>query len=219
MKFIDSETSLVVAGAWNPAIVTPEWILKYGLKKDLQEENRVQVFVPAGAGLIFEMPRFSFSGLIVTVRPDALVIAPKETTQAQFEQIEVLAANTVQELTHTPISGIGHNFEFRSENPSAECLGIFSNSYEDLIDAMPDDWSVAGSTLSSSMQMGATTVNVTRTFIGSQLSIKFNFHHPVVDGAQAISVLKGELGYKHLHQNLEIAKNLVIKIYGDLSDE
>ncbi len=32
MDLISSETSLVVAGAWNAAILTPEWVQKHGFE-------------------------------------------------------------------------------------------------------------------------------------------------------------------------------------------
>jgi hypothetical protein len=34
MNIAPEETSLVIAGAWNAAILTPAWVIKYGLLKD-----------------------------------------------------------------------------------------------------------------------------------------------------------------------------------------
>jgi hypothetical protein len=42
MELIPSETTLVVAGAWNMAILTPAWVQKHGL---LKTDERVQVLM------------------------------------------------------------------------------------------------------------------------------------------------------------------------------
>jgi len=219
MKLVPSETSLVVAGVWNTAIVTPDWILKYGLQQEPSEENRVQVFIPAGSGMLFELPRFSFSGLLVAARPDALVISPKESSQAKMEEIEFLATNTLTQLTHTPINGIGHNFEFRDENPDPAFLAVFTKAQEDVMDQTPDGWAVASANVVTSLKDGDRLVNIVRAFDGKQLSVKFNFHHSISTREQAISVLSGTNGYKHLFENYTFAREFVIKMYGGINDD
>jgi len=218
MKLVSSETSMVVAGAWNAAIVTPEWIQKYGLRQEPNEENRVQVFIPAGSGMVFEFPRFSFNGLVLAARPDALVINPKESSQAKMEEIEFLARNTLAELTHTPVNGIGHNFEFRDSSPDPRHLGVFTGSQEDLMDAAPNGWEVVGSNVTTSLRDGDTIVNIARLFDGTKLTVKFNFHHQIANRDQAMAVLSGDNGYKRLFQNYTIARELVAKMYGEIDD-
>lgn len=218
MKLVADETSLVVAGAWNTAIVTPDWILKFGLQREPGAETRIQAFIPAGAGMFFGFPKFAFDGVVMAVRPDALVFSPKDMDKSCMEGIERLASNTVAALTHTPVSGVGHNFEFRDPDPNPESLGAFTNSQVDLIDAVPPGWGPIGSTLATSLQLGETVVNVTRAFVGGQLSVKFNFHHPVVDVEQVTRVLTGQGGYKTFFDNYGIARELITKMYGEIDD-
>ena len=48
MQLVPSETSLVVAGAWNPAILSPTWVLRHGLDRPAGQAEPIQVYVPAG---------------------------------------------------------------------------------------------------------------------------------------------------------------------------
>lgn len=217
MKLAPAETSLVIAGSWNPAIVQPGWIWKYGLEKDDALENRIQVFVPTGAGLIFEFPRFSFDGLLVAARPDALVLTPKESTQVKMEEIENVTHRMLSQLTHTPITGVGHNFEFRDSEPKPEFLKPFTDAQLDLVDASPDGWGAAASGLTSTFRFGDASVNITRLFDGNSLTLRFNFHHPVTTAEKAMEVLSGQ-NHKRIFDNLQVAKELATKMYGELDE-
>ena len=161
MKLVPNETCLVVAGAWNPAIVTPEWILKFGLKAEPGLESRVQAFIPTGIDMIFEFPRFSLDRFNFVVRPDTLIFYPKESSKEHMAEIESVAGNTVEALTHTPIRGIGHNFEFRDAEPDAQFLAAFTDSQTDLVDATPEGWSVSASSVTTALQVGESVVNIT----------------------------------------------------------
>lgn len=219
MKLVPNETCLVVAGAWNPAVVTPEWLLKFGLKSEAGLENRVQAFIPTGVGMVFEFPRFSLDRFSFVVRPDTLIFYPKESLESQMAEIEFVAGNTVHELTHTPIRGIGHNFEFRDAEPDAQFLSAFTNSQTDLIDATPNGWTVSTSTVTTALQVGDSIVNITRYFDGSQLSVRFNFHHQVEGGVEAVKLLRSQTGERHFFDSYNIARDLITKMYGAINDE
>jgi hypothetical protein len=219
MKLVPNETCLVVAGAWNPAIVTPEWILRFGLKAEPGLESRVQAFIPTGIGMIFEFPRFSLENFSFVVRPDTLIFYPKELSEQQMTQIEFVAGNTVQELTHTPIRGIGHNFEFRDAEPDLRFLAAFTNSQTDLVDATPEGWTVSASTVTTALQIGESVVNIVRSFDGTQLSVRFNFHHQVTGGEHALELLRNQNGGKRFFDSYNLAREIITKMYGDINDD
>ena len=219
MKLIPDETSLVVAGAWNSAIVTPEWIQRFGLKKEPDQASPFQAVIPVGAGMFFEFPRFNFDGMSVMVRPDAMLLTPSDLSEAKMDEIETVAANVVAELKHTPIGGIGHNFGFSDENPDIDFLTAFTDSQAALVGAAPDGWNVSATLLSTTMTFEETQVNIQRVVNGGRLSIKFNFHHTVADGPKALQVLKGEGGYKRVAENFRVARDIIKKMYGDIDEE
>ena len=216
MELIPAETSLVVAGAWNAAILTPPWVLQHGFQKPPQDQVQVQVFLPAAAGLVFELPRYSLEGVTYSVRPDSLVLAPNSSDNDGLQKVETTVANIVDVLAHTPITGIGHNFEFRDAEAELAHGAVFSESRQDLADVMPDGWQATTAEIVSSFKKADETVhvNIRRQWDGRIVSVKFNFHHPVTSISQARRVLGGD-GYNRMAENLALAKELINVLYGE----
>jgi hypothetical protein len=219
MKLKPSETALVIAGAWNSAIVTPEWIIRHCLATVEGQEVRVQAFVPAGTGVVVEFPRFAIGDLSFTTRPDAFLLIPAKSDEATLNLVESVALRTLEQLTHTPIGGFGQNFEFEDTDPDPTLLGAFTAAQQDLTDAKPAEWQVKGSAIATSFEVGQLTVNVQQNFRPGKLTVRFNFHHNVNNAAACASVIRREHGENSMFQNLEVAKQLVTAIYGELQNE
>lgn len=221
MKLVSTETSLVIAGAWNPAILTPQWVLQHGLNKSLDGGNLIQAFLPATQGVIFEFPRYVLEDLSFSVRPDLFILSPVESTPERIVALEDAAARMLEQLKHTPITGIGHNFEFREANPMPGNLDLFTASRQDLINNMPDCWEPASASLAASFKNNTDTVivNIQRQFEADVLIVKFNFHHPISSADDALVVLRGENDYKRMNQNLIFAKQLMTELYGEIEND
>jgi hypothetical protein len=131
--------------------------------------------------------------------------------------IQYVSART---LRHTPVTGIGHNFQFYDANPSAQYLEIFNAARQDLADRIAEGWLPAASTLTSSFTnaSGRVIVNISRSFDANTVTGKFNFHHPVSSVDQALEILRGEHGYVRMTENLEMARELMDSIYGKEDD-
>lgn len=215
MELVPDETSLVVAGAWNAAILTPSWMLKHAFNRPDGDHGRVQVFLPALQGAVFEFPRYVLDRMAYIVRPDALVVAPSESTEECLASSEDAVARIVTVLSHTPVTGIGHNFEFRDAAPTPASLAVFSRAREDLVDKMPTGWTPSGSAIIVTFRNAADTVqvNINRQLDGAAVAVKFNFHHAVSGCEQAVSVLEGANGYNRMAHNLEFAKRLINDLY------
>jgi hypothetical protein len=100
MLIVPAETSLVIAGAWNVAILTPDWVLKHGLQQ--KGDESVQVFIPAGPGTVFDVPRFALKEFSFVVRPEALILSPPETVPETLTIIENAAARMLDVLRVCP---------------------------------------------------------------------------------------------------------------------
>jgi hypothetical protein len=220
MKLVSTETSLVIAGAWNPAILTPPWLLKHALGKNSDENNLVQAFLPAMQGVIFEFPRYVLEELSYLVRPDTLIMSPVDSSHQHMNTLEDVAAKILEELKHTPITGIGHNFSFSDTNPQSQVLDVFTVSRQDLTDNMPEGWTPETCMLSANFKNTNETVivNIQRQFNANELIVKFNFHHPIKSEADAIAILKGSNDYKRMADNLELAEQLIEQLYGDIDN-
>ena len=216
MKIVPSETTLVVAGAWNAAILTPDWVIRHGLKRvpEQRDGTAVQVLIPAGPFGVLEAPRFSLEGFSFTARSDALVLLPDATDDVSLRRVEELAANILTTLNHTPIAGIGHNFEFISDDPDRQWPEAFNSSQIDLIDASPSDWEAYRTVLATQFKCDQIQVNVQRYAEGPKIGIKFNFHHPVSSADKGREVLTG-IGYRSFWDNFKIAEQLVSRLFGE----
>jgi hypothetical protein len=215
MTLNPGETSLVVAGAWNPAILTPAWVLRFGLARPDSQEQ-VQVAMLAGQGVVFDFPRYTLPEFSYIVRPDTLIITPPAQTTA-FAIIEDVAAAMLENLPHTPVNGIGHNFEFRDANPQHGALTVFTEASQGVADHAPGDWATVGTMINSSFRCGngTTFANVQRQFDGTNIIVKFNFHHPIATVEQALQVLRGQ-GHPRMGQSFETARDLVSNLYGPI---
>lgn len=216
MELIPTETSLVVAGSWNAAILTPAWFSQHALGRPAGEQARVQVFFPVVPGALLEFPRYSIEALSYIVRPDAFIVAPSNITPEALHISEAAVARVLQVLSHTPITGVGHNFEFRDQAPSPEEAVIFTTSRQDVADRMPAGWTPTSALITSSFKNETETVqiNVQRYWDSGTISVKFNFHHAVSNAEQAIAVLEGAGHYQRITQNLDLAKRLIKSLYG-----
>jgi hypothetical protein len=210
------ETSLVIAGAWNPAILTPAWVLHHGLGRPGSDEP-VQIAVPASTNAMIDFPRFTLAEFAYVVRPDTLIMLPPQNSPESFASLEAAAASMLENLAHTPVSGVGHNFEFREPQPAAEKLAVFTRASQDIADEAPEGWTSVSTFISSSFRFanGSTVANVQRLFDGSNIVIKFNFHHPLSTVEEALHVLRGLNGKDRMQANFETARNLIKSIYGE----
>ncbi|TGN80504.1 hypothetical protein EOW77_0028195 [Bradyrhizobium yuanmingense] len=172
--------------------------------------------LPTGPGGFLEFPRYTLPEFAYIARPDSLILAPPTTTPELMGRMEDAAAAMLESLPHTPVNGLGHNFEFRDPNPDAEKLAVFTEASQDLSDESPEGWSSISTMIASSFRYanGSTIANIQRHFDGASIIIKFNFHHPLTTVQQALQVLRGENGHARMSQSFEIALNLLNNIYG-----
>lgn len=212
MQAVLQETSLVIAGAWNPAILTPAWLLQHAVEQPDIQAHMVQAIFPAALNGAFDFPRFTLPGFTYTARNDGMILLPEALNQASLDTIEGVGERILSQLSHTPIGGVGHNFEFRHAPAEDEWLVPFYDSQINLVDAV-GGWHVSRITLATSFINGDVNVNVQRYTEGETFVVKFNFHHPVTSAADARRVMLGE-GYQRSWQNFQTACGIVEKLYG-----
>ena len=215
MQAILQETSLVIAGAWNPAILTPPWVLQHAMQQPNANAPMVQAMFPAGLNGAFDFPRFSMPGFTYTARNDSVIFLPETFTEAAMNIVEAVAERIVTQLSHTPIGGIGHNFEFRHDPAQDAWLEPFTNSQTSLMDAA-GGLEVSRTTLATSfVNAQGVGVNVQRYTAAGNIGIKFNFHHSVANAADARRVMIGE-GYDRFWTNYQTARGIIQQLYGDI---
>jgi len=177
------------------------------------KEYQIKVMLPAGAGMVFDAPRYEIGPVAYVVRPEALILS-STTAEADLPKLEDIGNRIVSELPHTPITGIGHNFEFRTDHPEQQNLAVFSASRQDISDVIDaSKWAVGASTIVSTFVKDGVQMNIQRMLNGDNLTVKFNFHHPVSSNLDARRILTGD-GSARMEANLAFARELVSKTHG-----
>ena len=95
------ETSVVVLGAWNPAIISPPWLGKYGIVEKMPEEVEAVAY-PLRAHFHFDIGGFAWD-----VDNTRLAIKADEPLDCGS-----LVARILGLLPHTPVRAVGTNFGF-----------------------------------------------------------------------------------------------------------
>ena len=113
MKLLSDRTTLIIAGAWNPAIVNPNWIGREILKYPLEKQFTVGIALPIQdmnvAGL---QPRLTFESLSMTASAQALTFFIDAGNDAQILKTFDVASKVLRTLSHTPVVALGINFAY-----------------------------------------------------------------------------------------------------------
>jgi hypothetical protein len=218
MKYIATETTLVIAGAWNPAILTPQWVLENGLKQNTDKGTVVNVMLPVGTPTI-EFPRFDLKILDYVARPEALVLYPKEPTEKCYQSTVMAAKNILSLLSHTPVSGIGYNFQFHDDAPQVDHVRDINESQKVLLNHSPEDYNISSRAIVTSLKKDNKIINIQRVFDGTRLTASFNFHHTINKCDAAGEILGAENQYKNFYEDYLTAKQIVVSLYGELAND
>jgi|JI10StandDraft_1071094.scaffolds.fasta_scaffold104566_1 hypothetical protein len=182
MKAQVENWSLVLVGAWNTAILTPDW-----LTKQLGASGPVQIEFPIGNP---NMPlRYTLNGVHLVVTREHLVLAPSADDAEILGRMESYCKSILTVLTHTPVSAIGINFAFLEEAPSDDLKSLFKAS--DLAKINDADLVVEGTEIKRRLRLpqnGVLNLSLQQTN-GSQVVLNLNFHRDVESAAAAATYL------------------------------
>ena len=210
MKLLDSESTLVILGNWNPAILQPDWILRHGFQTDTEDERTVLAEFSSIVGM---PPRFTIEGLRITANNERVLISPENTTEDSLELAETVARSMLEKLSHTPILAFGQNFEF-SDGETSSSLSRLFNISDRLAEQLDFPIDVRETTLVSSYEIGESMLNFKRKLlVDGTIRLSFNFHYEVTSAENARELLKGSF-----FQNLKNA-NQIVDIYKTLNSE
>lgn len=179
MKIVASGWNVVVVGAWNIAILNPEWLGKF-----LFKDSKVQVQIPLG-GQVISLMRVTSAGVRVTVAPDRVIFSPVTIDDGSLKKVEQCAVDLLNQLPHTPLGGIGINFEFAETDLPEALIEHFSDPDLEKIARLGFVSEGLSQTRHLMFDEGQ-SVNLKTKLTGSRLTLDFNFHRDVktVDDAK-----------------------------------
>jgi len=110
------QTSIVMLGSWNPAIISPAWLYTQAVVAKLPPETQFG-FQPLNRSI-----RFELAGMSWEASDSRLAI-----TCSAMKNCGTYAAKVLNLLRHTPIQAVGTNFVFQSaldDWPRGDIAGI-----------------------------------------------------------------------------------------------
>lgn len=188
MKAIGDKTTVVLAGAFNPAILVPQWVAVHGLGHPAGQEFQVEMMAPVGGT---GQARFAFDGIAYSAGFKNFVLNVDGAQVAQSERGVVAVANILSQLPHTPVTGIGFNFGFLVEEPGAALLTLMT-THDGLTDSFDGDSDVVMRRWGNTVTWGQAIVSIDCEFAGGQAILAFNFHYSTDSAKAAEKVLRAD---------------------------
>lgn len=199
-------TNLTVVGAWNTAILTPEWVVQRvdWLKTDEKIPIEVSIGIPQSI-------RFRVHGVIVQPTSNRLDLIAEEESSQTYELIARMATSIVERLPHTPIRAVGHNVSFDLEDGERfkAVPGTDLDSVQEQYRAIGGGDAVNGIQVKHAVESSTHTLNITYALTRENLVLDLNYHYPVVEGLHLAGILKEFPD--NIHAGKELAQHLVEK--------
>jgi len=202
MTIESADWSVVVVGAWNLAILTPD-----GIRKRLLE-------LPDGSALDIELAvdrpgsfRVRHCGLIIEPTPLSLNIFCEQSTPEQMQSACNIAQKALSSLPETPLSAIGVNFKYRiTEIPDETLLLIDCKIDEALSDAGAI---IASRSIKRVLKHdeGIINIDISWDHTGTG-SIGFNYHLNATLPQQMIAWISKTSGFNHNTNTLRATLHL-----------
>jgi hypothetical protein len=197
MKAIRDAWNVVLAGNWNLAIFSPNW-----LSKNLFGSESITIEFPLVPGL---PPRFTVEGIVILSSTDRVMLAPKMLTDEAIKRTEDMACKLLNLLPHTPISALGVNFGFLEKEPSDELLQHFVDRDEALLaDA---GFEILIRTFSRKLVYQGQHINLSTIVEPKEVKFDLNFHTDVQNAEQAQKSLTGKV-LKHRATALQLLEQV-----------
>lgn len=170
MAVIATEWNVLIVGAWNLAILTPDGICKllFGLPEGAPVDIEVALDKPG-------YYRVRHEGVSVTPSVRVLDIAAGEATPSGLSRACDVAVKAISSLPATPLMAAGVNFRYSSDELPAELLSLIEM---DLDNEFSDGgYEIASRHLRRTLKLDPGVVNVDLALGATTAgTVLFNFH-------------------------------------------
>ena len=173
MQTKPSSFSIVLAGKWNPAIITPPWILA-----NLLEDNQQ---IEIEFSLSFDIPsRFKINNITISPSIDRIILVSNDGSDESLELIELIAIKLCNILSHTPLVAVGINFSFIETLNKELLLPLFTFSDANKLD--DNNWEVSNQSIKRTLKKETYNINLTINMDNeTNVSLDFNHHYIAIN--------------------------------------
>jgi hypothetical protein len=202
LKPVQDGWNVVIVGAWNVAILNPDWVA-------INVFNREPIKLEVQLGPSpFASLRIS-NGLVRMVgAPDRVVLTPLAFTDEALSQVERAATRLLELLLHTPVAALGVNFAFIDDDPDDKVKAHFGDPAEgSLIGA---GFAVEAHTLTRHLKKrDGLAINLKARWDAKSLRLDVNCHHEAGTAEAARKALEGKVvAYR------DDALSVITNVYG-----
>lgn len=167
--------NIVLAGLWNRAIFTPEWV---GRLLFNQREVETLISVMPHMPIIYQNRQVALE-----VAPARLVFRPRSLVDDYLLAAESMAHKVLATLQDTPLLGVGINFAFAESDPRRDLVALFDIA--DNQSLSEDGWEIEERRVLRRVRKGGDTLNLSLSLGAGELGIEFNFHTDTTENAEA----------------------------------
>lgn len=171
--------NIVLVGAWNPAIFTPQWIAQNLFQ--IGDGREIPVQINFALNVDERVLKFDDQQLTIRITPGRLTLQPTQLENDSLGRVNLYATRILESLRHTPIIAAGFNFQYKSDDPSSLLMETMRGS--DLSNLTDLGYEIRETQLAISME-GLTTCGNPRTKLMIKKSLTdgaytldFNFHY------------------------------------------
>jgi hypothetical protein len=202
MKRDLNKWSLVIAGRWNTAILSPDW-----LAREVFKQEGIKIVYPVLGGT---PPIFEAADMRIVVSNDRIVFFPLKDSDELLSRIETAGRHVLTTLPHTPISAFGQNFSYMVEGSQKqfEEVLIFSDATR-----LGEQGKIGEIALVRTIDLGKCRLNL-KIVSGQASRIDLNYHYEAGSASQATEVMENSYTTNRAH-GLELLK----AVYGLTLDE
>jgi len=190
-----SNWSIVVLGAWNTRILTPEWISNGRLTENKEIKVEVALNNP-------DLPiKYRFDNILLQVSDNRIILNPLSDEDTNIKLIEDITVKILTELNHTPLIGIGLNYNYIDKSPVSEQLSLLNikdnNLYSD------SGYEISSTSIKRKFIKNNNVININVIYDNANLKYNFNFHKDITNCVEGIEFIKDKsIEFKNESSNI-----------------
>jgi len=203
--------NIVILGAWNPAIFSPEWAKEY-----LAEDKTGEVVLAIPINSPINPPRLTLDGINIYPSIQMLAIDCENYNDKSLTACSNKLIKISQLLSHTPISALGINFRFIGTLDDSTVLGeIFT--FGDAPKINTDKYGFSSSVIKLTFNLTGSDVilNLSIEMLANEIKMEFNFHTNI----QKLNEIDKLVSIKQILEFKKIAVEFLKDVYSIELDE
>lgn len=179
-------TSLVVRGNWNVAILSPEWIVSNILRRAGEEVNvLVQLSGPPF------VPAYIIEGVKYSIKQARVELFPASWSNEDLSTVERVASSIATALPHTPVRGLGLNFNFVVDELDPATVRKFDVE-NDILGYLPGEVTTRKTEIHKAFSMGDCILSIMQSLDpNSKYVVRFNYHFDISTIGEVAEILDG----------------------------